>query len=647
MAGIETPSSRRDSNNSLQSEATDEGSHENIPIDTRDSLYSAVILLYFLITVGIVISIVPLLSVAVADDETSFPQTDLTFVTSTFNSSGIESSDLEYRYVIIKVIRNLFSSYVACMFLWFVRKKKSFIQERSVWWPIKAPEGSGNNTEELDEHRGENGSTINLQQHQHNSLTGAVLFLGTCSGIRLFLSFITELQCVVYKLRHENYTTVSLLLSTLNNLIYLFLAVTQMLFFYTYDGAIFSNQSRRFFHFAMASGIASNTWNWLGVTFTSPLWNYAEEEVHINYTSWCSGDEIQSMWILNKIGGYLSILFPEYAIMAMSLLYCYWTAIVYSGSRHQHVMDTSLQHVCRDPNCDNSSDEHDEDLHFLTENATQQSGTSTATQNLLHTLKKHPYVLFISTILCVFYLSMVISSHFESWSDDHELVITIQLIISSSIFVPATFLVIMCLRRLSENSPQYLPLSGNDYLLIFASSWGVLCDLLQIVSIIEMLRCGIYIQIAIVGIGVSCIFSAQTCLQTKLLLTIHRKHVSTIEDQDFIRASLIFLTSANIANWLVTGLVHEWAVDRNYVSILTMGFDHVDFNSPKGSTIGSTIILIIYPMLSLYRFHSAVICYEMLKQQQPFVSRRTPRFRRAVSPNVERLRRVVSPNVDF
>ena len=61
----------------------------------------------------------------------------------------------------------------------------------------------------------------------------------------------------------------------------------------------------------------------------------------------------------------------------------------------------------------------------------------------------------------------------------------------------------------------------------------------------------------------------------------------------------------NAGNWVLAGLAHEWA-DGMFSPLISMSFD-------GDLKVGSIIILAVFPMMSLYRFHSAVICCEPLK----------------------------------
>ena len=606
-----------------------------VKVYKRESFYAAVILLYFLISIGITLAIVPVLTLISTGATTDIPATNPSYsttefpTTSTPNSANTTKSDYTYRFVIIKVFRNVFSCIVAAVFIWLVISKTKLVENGAVWWPYRE---SNQHDQVFQDTDGLN-PFMKVHQYHHSSLFGAAMFLGIGSAVMTCLMVITSVQCVVYKQNHGEPATGSLILSVLNNAVFFVLLLAQLAFFYAYNRAVFSSRCQHVFHFAMTLGIASNIWSWLAFTFTAPFWQHVEGEQFHDSVHWCIGDETEAMWYLYKTQRYLSILFPEYSIIAISLLYCHWTTMINFGASLNETFRSRIRNSlpCERITLANLARSNDESVALLSENTTQDGRIATK-HGLVDTVKKHPYVTLISFALGFVHLTMKICSHYGSLHDwiqnrDKEIVAIVQLIAEASIFVPATYVIIKCLRCLKYVSPLNLPLSGNDYILIFASAWAIVYDFLQMFAIVDMLRRHVYVSLAVVGIGISVVFSAQTCLQTMFLITIHRRHVDNLKVQDDVRACLIFLTLANAANWLVTGLTHEWAVDSNFVPLISIGFDHIGFDTEipeQNLTIGSTIILIIYPMLSLYRFHSTVICYNMLKTQQPKVQQRQP-----------------------
>ena len=80
--------------------------------DNFNSYYSATILMYFFVGIGITLTLVPFLSLV----------------------SG-QIDDVTYRNIAVKITRNIFSSFVSLVYVWFVRRKSKWIESGYVSWP--------------------------------------------------------------------------------------------------------------------------------------------------------------------------------------------------------------------------------------------------------------------------------------------------------------------------------------------------------------------------------------------------------------------------------------------------------------------------------------------------------------------------------
>ena len=171
----------------------------------------------------------------------------------------------------------------------------------------------------------------------------------------------------------------------------------------------------------------------------------------------------------------------------------------------------------------------------------------------------------------------------------------------------ATYLIIQCHSRLTNTLSHYASLGSNDYLLVFTATWCFVYDIIQFVAATDLMRSG-KASFGIIAILLSMCFSAETCFQTRFLLTIQRVIVVDESSLEYIRPRLIYLMILNAGSWVITGLAHEWAEGGIFAPFVSMKFD-----GDSDLEIGSIIILTVFPMISLYRFHSTVICFEMLK----------------------------------
>ena len=285
--------------------------------------------------------------------------------------------------------------------------------------------------------------------------------------------------------------------------------------------------------------------------------------------------------------------------MAITMLCYYWSTMtpLYSMSNELNpsstVSDTSLEH---------SHVVDQQDAHF-------RSTEQTKTVTILASFCKHRIVTFVSFAVTVSHmvLTMIATQYgqLKGWVSNHpEDATAISGFLSIAIFLPAIYLMVQCHFRLRNTLPHYASLGSNDYLLVFTATWCFLYDILQFMASSDLIRSG-KTSLGVMGILLSTCFLAENSFQTRFLLTIQRVNVADESSRDYIRSCLIYIMIVNAGNWVLTGLAHEWA-DGIFAPLISMSLD-------GDLKVGSFIIFVIFPMMSLYRFHSTVICCEMLK----------------------------------
>ena len=75
----------------------------------------------------------------------------------------------------------------------------------------------------------------------------------------------------------------------------------------------------------------------------------------------------------------------------------------------------------------------------------------------------------------------------------------------------------------------------------------------------------------------------------------------------FDKFGLVYNAGIHLAEWAVTGLDHEWALlsaTQSLVPALTATF---------GDATIRVVTLVVYPIMEFYRFHAAVVCFEIAK----------------------------------
>ena len=346
---------------------------------------------------------------------------------------------------------------------------------------------------------------------------------------------------------------------------------------------------------------------------SGPFWDHLVNNPYANETFWCNEGEAHH--VLLTIQHSLSILFPEYSTMAISMLYCYWSTMtsLHSMSKelnpspdydanciHDHADDSDS---FTDITFENSDDE------ARLQETNMRSAIRTKTVTILASFLKHRIVTFISFTVTASHMVLNIATQYgkpKIWATNHpEDAAAISGFLSIAIFLPAIYLIVQCHLRLRNTLPHYASLGSNDYLLVFTATWCFVYDILQFTAASDLISSG-KTSLGIIGILHSICFLADTCLQTRFLLTIQRVNVVHESAREYIQSCLIYFMIVNAGNWVLTGLTHEWADGGIFAPLISMSFD-------GDLKVGSIIILAVFPMMSLYRFHSTVICCEMLK----------------------------------
>ena len=75
---------------------------------------------------------------------------------------------------------------------------------------------------------------------------------------------------------------------------------------------------------------------------------------------------------------------------------------------------------------------------------------------------------------------------------------------------------------------------------------------------------------------------------------------------NFDKFGLIYNASVHVSEWAVTGLSHEWALQSTHhlVPALAVAFGDVSIR---------LLTLVVFPIIEFYRFHAAVVCFEIGK----------------------------------
>lgn len=73
------------------------------------------------------------------------------------------------------------------------------------------------------------------------------------------------------------------------------------------------------------------------------------------------------------------------------------------------------------------------------------------------------------------------------------------------------------------------------------------------------------------------------------------------------KCGLTYNAAIHLAEWALAGLNHEWAPES------THRFDVPDLAATFGDAVVRLVTLVVYPIMEFYRFHAAVVCFEIAR----------------------------------
>ena len=555
----------------------------NMP-ETEQSYHSALIFMVFLMTIGIVLVVATI-------------PVDHTLSTAP-------------GHAVVKSIQIMCSVFVGCVYIWFLRNKKKLEQKGDVSW-------SRLHKIDLNSVNSSAGSTLNIQSRKdaltqnaetHCSLTGAIIVLG-CGGT--ILNFTYMIDGIICLMSMDRKPTVSEALYPVCFAFFCFTVVLQMVFFKAYDGARF--ESRSIFHYAFAVWIAADWWHWFAMTAT-PLVDATADEGVTNETYMCLVNLTAMSRFTEDLQTYLKPMNIEYATVSIGVLFQLWGTMTNRDATHQKnkrsfCTGLKIQNPCTLPLTDSDiTDEH---------------ATSSQLQITFKGIfKKYTCVIVVTSVLGLInlVLQIEISEQYgiPDFIDkhDHKRDTTIRSIIiwllTLFLILPTILLLIPSTRTLKHPIPGKYSLGMNDYLLLFTSAFIFIYDLLRLGAVVGLMQMNTkkdYLM-ALFGLAFSSGFTLQTCMQTKFLITVQRNKAMNKRSNERILAFLLHLSITNAFYWFIICFAHESHMDI-FAPIMTEFFGSDQVGKRRMQMIG----VICVPFMSLYRFHSAVLAYELVKSR--------------------------------
>ncbi len=543
----------------------------------RDTYHSAVLLLVFLATIGILLACFPIAS-------NTHPHPKEVSVTI---------------YVAVKLIKIVFRVLAIAMYCWCV-KRKGVLKYREVFDVDLRT--SPTDTEDAlilnsDQRCSPPGCSPPLRQSfqdhmllsghgSQSSLRGAILVLGIGSLMKNIAVFIGSVYCLHILKRS---VTLSEALAPICEVCYFSVVLSQMFFFKAYNKT--GLQPRKSLHYVMALFIAIDVWSWTGMTIY-PLVKDLAPKFADHYM--CLHNQSSFLQVTYTWARYVRPMSVEYCTISICVLCHLWNKMALSGLSSK-LNAGDAEEGTQPGHCNRQ----------LLRNGYGSFLQHTTQLAFSHTVRKHKLVIF-GSLTMGFSISILQLSINHYFTNERVGGVIIWLL-TVCLFLPTTCLVIRYTRVLNFPILKSYSLGVNDYLLLFSSSFFYFIDLLRLVAAGGFIQSNTIMgyQMALFGVLISALLSLQISLQTKFLITVQRNCVTDARVKEEVAAFLLHLGIMNLFHWFTVSYAYE-SESEMFMPVLTEWFG-------SNNAYLKVILLICFPVGILYRFHSVVLAYELVK----------------------------------
>ena len=513
-----------------------------------------------------------------------------------------------------------YSIAVFTLYFWMVRNKNKFDQLGLVCWSCDAPRENENDVQLLDPEYDQS------SEHRKHSLWPALVILGAGAVFKYLIKSLTGLWCILFYR-----VSVARILETVNSTAYFCVVVIQIRFFHIYNGAIF--RSLDMFNYVLSAGIVLNAWSWIILT-TVPL----EKIATFNDTHTCPETASLLSIFHDNVVSYIEPFVVEFTTVATTILFHYWDVMSSINYRRRYDINarcvqnnnlteaiesesqaddsTEFQMLLFPPNSNRTSDQ------LLSRQAQRCASYGTirpirasTTTSVIAYVKNHMLLTSYSLLtVLVYIITLLILYDYFGNPDDHDTIVLRECLfwaIDSAFFLPMSCWFVRCLYKIRSCRRMTRRLTSNDYLLLFAALWDITLNMLRLLESIGMItstKKQEYHDFAIIMAFWSVLTIAEVTIQTKFIVTISHSSRKDTGSREGIRLGLLHCMIINAAQWFVISVAH---------GTIALGHSPPMFGLMEflwlGEEAGKFVILILYPMISLFRFHSSLLAYDLLK----------------------------------
>ena len=548
------------------------------------SYYPSVLLLFAIASFGAAVSVAP-------------------FLLSTKNELHQLCETLK---IVIPHLGAVFASFTLPLWLWFICRKNTWECSGQIIYPQVTGLRSilESNNSDISIPCDEESPLLGVH-HTHHKAPSSIPVILFGSGSILYTIFGMVLDS---KQDHEfDFATV---FSYIGDSSYLICLVIQIKFFTMYNGVILKNCA--VYHFSIAVMVACQIWLWI-TSAAKPFFHITSNSTYVDPVDKClhSSNQTNGTEMTNQ-----SIRFIYYSLEPFSVEYLTITAgylfhLWQNMSGETDVPNiaggnrtSSLPAICAaDETPQSLGSESDIQGYIRAANPKQGPRRSN--------LGKIRYVLFgISTVVAILYVVMAIVESGEVIECNDKLCYHAFIGTLAGAYSPQVLCFYLIVRIHKKHDPIRKNLSTNDIILLFTSSCEYVFITLQFIALIGTSLQTSYIHANGVSVYPKFLYPflaiIQLSVQTHFLISVSAIHNSGKKLSTATQGMVFFIGTVSVAQWLLI------ATQRAVIEKTVTAF--CEFYLSFGSDTTQLIFLMLFPFTGLYRFHSAMVAFEVISR---------------------------------
>ena len=372
--------------------------------------------------------------------------------------------------------------------------------------------------------------------------------------------------------------------------------IVQMFVFTKFKGATL--RSCKVFHSFIALFIAGNLWTWLTLTM-APIDLLTYNKVCLfNVTVFKSTYEI----VIENITNISEPFRVEFLTICMGILFDLWSTMDEAPTTRRSIKRN--YHSIEDAN----------------DQGTQQYITSRR-ERFANKIKRGllTAILLLLPFSLIFVLSITFSGKFKRLSvrPPHHTGVYILKVITMTYCTPVLVIATLAYRHSAQTRVRWRlsSLKIQELVLIFTNTVNYIHNFFHTFIILSILVTAAaysnhlgHAEQYIILLICSCFSIAENCAHTSYLLRMKSLHDCGKKLSKLDRYGLIYSIGINISFWMIQSLKLGWIASSADMSAYSPEYVQV-----FGDYTARLIFLMMYPIMSFYRFHAAVLAYEIVK----------------------------------